>query len=94
MAILNLGLQCVSLTHTEMPEEYESEVRKCNTLGELRKIAERKKGFESIVQDSLSSCLTLKDKSIRIFHSASNKDISQFWSAILALENTMEQHEK
>ena len=36
----------------------------------------------------------LKDKSICIFHSASNKDISQFWSAILALENTMEQHEK
>ena len=104
IAILNLGIQCVSLARTEMPEAYESEIRKCNTLGELRKIAEKKKGFESIVQDRLSnvkvllcsifSRLTLKDKSIRIFHLASNKDISQFWSAILALENTMEQHEK
>ena len=35
MAKLNLGLQCVSLARTEMPEEYESEVRKCNTHGEL-----------------------------------------------------------
>ena len=27
-------------------------------------------------------------------HVEVNEDISQFWSAILALENTMEQHEK
>ena len=62
-----------------MPEEYESEVRKCNTLGELRKIVERKKGFKSIVSNvevllgNIFSHLTLKDKSIRIFHSASNE---------------------
>ena len=59
MAILNLGLQCVSLARTEMPEESESEVKKCNAFGELRKIAERKKVFESIVQDSLSNVKVL-----------------------------------
>ena len=43
MAILNLGLQYVSLAHTEIPEEYKSEVRKCNTLGELRKLLKGRK---------------------------------------------------
>lgn len=36
MSVLNLGLQCVALARAEMPEEFEVEVAKCNTLGELR----------------------------------------------------------
>ena len=39
MALLNLGLQCVALAHAEIPEEYEAEVRKCNNLNDVRKIA-------------------------------------------------------
>jgi len=54
MSILNLGLQCVGLAREEMPEEYESEAAKCNSLAELRKVAKRKDGFADAVKDSLS----------------------------------------
>ena len=36
MSILNLGLQCVGLARTEMGEVFEQEVRKCNSLADLR----------------------------------------------------------
>ena len=37
MAILNLGLQCVGLVREMMPEEFEKEVAKCNSMSEIRK---------------------------------------------------------
>ena len=64
-----------------------------------------KKGWciSSAVKDSLSPVkvllcsvftrLQIKEKNIRIFHSASLEEISQFWSAMLSLEK-MEQHRK
>lgn len=104
MAILNLGLQCVALARAEMPEEYEAEVKKCNNLNDIRKTALRKDGISSAVKDSLSPVkvllcsvftrLQIKEKNIRIFHSASLEEISQFWSAMLSLDKTLEQHRK
>lgn len=80
MSILNLGLQCVGLAREEMPEEYESEAAKCNSLAELRKVAERKDGFADAVKDSLSpvkillcsifSRLQLKGRNMQNFISA------------------------
>lgn len=77
MSVLNLGLQCIALVRAEMPQEFEVEVAKCNCLGELRKIAERKVGFVDAVKDSLSgvkvllsnnfSRLEWKDQNINIF---------------------------
>uniref|UniRef100_A0A1X7V1L4 Uncharacterized protein n=1 Tax=Amphimedon queenslandica TaxID=400682 RepID=A0A1X7V1L4_AMPQE len=72
-----------------MPEEYEAEVKKCNSLSDIRKIALRKDGISSAVQDSLSPVkvllstiftrLQIKERNIRIFHSTSSEEISQFW---------------
>jgi len=80
MSILNLGLQCVGLAREEMPKESESEAAKCNSLVELRKVAERKDGFADAVKDSLSpvkillcsifSRLQLKGRNMQNFISA------------------------
>lgn len=56
MSILNLGLQCVGLECANMPEEFEVEVTKCNTLDNLRNWL---KGKELEVQDSLSPVIIL-----------------------------------
>ena len=74
MSVLNLGLQCVGLAREKMPEEFEKEVAKCNSLNELRKIAERNAEIVEAVKDDLSpvkilltnifSHLRLKEKQI------------------------------
>ncbi len=99
MSILNLGLQCVGLARAEMPEAFENEVAKCNTLSEIRRIASRVNGFESVVKDSLSpvkvllsdifSRLQLHENYIKLFHSASVQEISDFWSALIAVDATL-----
>ena len=37
MALLNLGLQCVGLMRKEMPAEYETAIKNCNSMAEIRK---------------------------------------------------------
>ena len=54
MAVLNLGLQCVGLARTKMPDSFEAEVSKCNTLLELRTIVTKVQDFPAKVQESLS----------------------------------------
>jgi len=101
MSLLNLGLQCVALARTEMPEEIEVEIAKCNSLAELRKIAEKKPGIELAVKDSLSSVKVLltqifsrlkwNDKFVHMFNSSTSDDISEFWSAILSIDATLKE---
>lgn len=50
MSILNLGLQCVGLAREKMPDEYESEAAKCNSLSELRKMAEKKMDLQMLLK--------------------------------------------
>lgn len=104
MSVLNLGLQCVALARKEMSSEFESEVSKCNNLAELRRVAEGKAEFKSAVQESLSpvklllsnifSRLILKDRNISVFQSASENELGEFWSAILALDDTLQYNRK
>ena len=80
MAVLNLGLQCVGLARTKMPDSFEAEVSKCNTLSELRTIVTKVQDFPAKAQESLSpikrllsdvfSRLKLHEETIRIFSSA------------------------
>ena len=101
MAVLNLGLQCVGLAREKMPEEYEKEVAKCNNLTQLRKIAKRNDQFVRAVGDSLSpvksllcdifSCLQLQEKPIQAYESATPQEISEFWTGIMAIDETLEE---
>lgn len=96
MSVLNLGLQCVGLARAKMTDEFEKEVAKYNTISEIRKNLEEK---SSVVDDSLSpvkvllckvfSRLKLHDNQFKMFTSATNDEISKFWSAIVALDATL-----
>uniref|UniRef100_A0A1X7UMC9 Uncharacterized protein n=1 Tax=Amphimedon queenslandica TaxID=400682 RepID=A0A1X7UMC9_AMPQE len=54
MSVLNLGLQCIGLARSKMPEQFEKEVSKCNTLAEIHKIASRVDGLDIAIQESFS----------------------------------------
>lgn len=96
MSILNLGLQCVGLARAQMPQEFEDEVAKCNNLSSLRN---HLSGKELVVQDSLSpvkillcslfSRLKLHDEFIHTFASATDDELSDFWSTIISLDTTL-----
>ena len=83
------------------PKEFEKEVAKCNSLIQLRKIAERNGEIVGAVKDSLSpvkvllanifSCLQLKEKQILSYAAATAAKISDFWSAIIAMDATLEE---
>ena len=104
MSILNLGLQCVGIARSKMPDEYEKEAAKCNNLSQLRKIAEKEPGFVQAVGDSISpvKCLLssvftrlyLKEKQIQCYAAAKPDEISDFWSVIIALDATLDENGK
>ena len=99
MPVLNLGLQCVGMARAQMPDLYEQEVSKCNTLSEIRRIGSRIEGFEAAVQDSLSPVkilvskvffrLQFNERCIEVFASATASEISDFWGALIAVDATL-----
>ena len=101
MSVINLGLQCVGLARAKMPQLFEEEVAKCNTLKEIRRIAFRVEGFDTAVQDSLSPVkalltdilcrLQFNDSFIQAFSASSASEISNFWSALLAIDSTLKE---
>ena len=102
MSILNIGLQCIGLARSKMPDEYEKEAAKCNNISQLRKIAEKTPNFVLAVCDSilpvkclLSSVfmqLYLKEKRISCNAAATPEELSDFWSVIIALDTTFEEN--
>ena len=99
MSLLNSGLQCVGLARAKMPDEFEKEVAKCSNLSAIRKHLE---GKELVVQDSLSPVkillckvfcrLKLHNEEIRTFTSATTDELSEFWSAMIAIDCTLGEH--
>ena len=99
MSVLNLGLQCVGMARAQMPDLYEQEVSKCNTLSEIRRIGSRIEGFEAAVQDSLSPVkillskvffrLQFNERCTEVFASATASEISDFWGALIAVDATL-----
>ena len=104
MSVINLGLQSVGLAHREVEANVEAELSKCNSLADLRKLAAKGNYVVSSVADSLSPVkllltqimfrLVLKEKQFSVFTSATPSEINEFWTAILALESTLNVNQK
>ena len=97
MSILNLGLQCVGLARSEMSAEFEAVVKKCGGLAELRQqVVSYKNDSLSPVKARLHTLfcrLQLHTKSFEIYHSATDDEMSEFWSTLLTLDSTLrEEH--
>lgn len=54
MSTLNPGMQCVGLMRGRGSEEFEEEVRKCNSLANLRSAAEKHSNFKEESLDSMA----------------------------------------
>ena len=101
MSVLNLGLQSVGIARAAMPTDFESEVSKCNNLSELRGITSRNSGITEAVANSLSPVksllcsifarLKLHENSIECFEAASTRELSEFWTAVISLDATLEE---
>ena len=99
MSLLNLGLQCVGLMRREMPAQYESAIKNCNSMAEIRK-ASTGPSFVDTVTDSLSPCITLltdlfsrlklKGEPVQSFFATSDAEIKEFWSAVLSVDHTLQ----
>ena len=96
MSILNLGLQAVALAREKMPEEFEAESAKCNSLKALRAIAERNPDFHGAAIDTmvpvklvltdLSRRLELKEKKFAVFSAAADTELDELWTALPAID--------
>ena len=86
MSILNLGLQCVRLMHQKMNKEFEEIMSKCNSMNDIRKVAEKTFSLKEGLKQSLNPMITLlndvferlqlKDENFKTFEAASELDIN------------------
>jgi hypothetical protein len=91
----------VGLARDVMAPEFENEVAKCSNLSELRKIASSLSGIKQAVRGSLSpvktllcnifSRLKLHDNYFRTYESATEDELSNFWTALIALDATLQE---
>lgn len=95
MSIINLGLQCVGLARSQLSDEFEKEVSKCNNLTDLRQ-RQRLSEKQEAVQESLSPVkstlhsiftrLMLHQEHFQVYESASIREISDFSTSLILLD--------
>ena len=71
MSILNLGLQCIGLMRKEMISEFEELMNKCNSMADIRKLAEEKSQLKLELSNSLAPTIDLMEN---IFERLNLKD--------------------
>ena len=81
-----------------MSDEFEKEVSKCSSLTDLRqRLFERKEDVKrslSPVKSTLHSIFTrliFHDKTFQVYESASEREINEFWTSLIALDSTIEE---
>ena len=87
MSILNLGLQCIGLMRSEMCEELEQDMKKCNSMDDIREKSKNNPHLKEELINSLQPTidlmegiferLSLKEESFKTFKVASDEDITE-----------------
>ncbi|CAB5372918.1 unnamed protein product [Rhizophagus irregularis] len=93
------GLQCVGLIRQEMDVELEEIMSKCNSMNDIRKMAEKTPSLKEGLKQSLNPMITLlndvferlqlKDENFKTFKAASELDIDILWNSMLQLDPTL-----
>ena len=104
MSILNLGLQCVDLMHQEMDIESEEIMSQCNSMNDIRKVAEKTPSLKKNLKESLNPTITLlndifqrlqlKDKNFQTFEAATELDMNNLWDTILSIDSTLTKEDR
>ena len=99
MSLLNLGLQCIGLMRKKMDDGCESAVANCNSIAQLRKVAEKNPTVKDgtldrispvkILMSSVFQRLELKGKNIQSFPAAKVTDIEEFWLSLKLVDESV-----
>ncbi len=99
MSILNLELQSVSLMRTEMNDESEKLMSKCDTMNKICKTAKENSSLKENLIASLQAsinlvrnifnCQFLKDELFKIFTAASKTEMERFWKMIQLIDDNI-----
>jgi len=61
MSILNLGMQSIGLMHSEMSDDLENLMKKCNSMEEIRIHSNNKSQLKNELIDSLQALINLME---------------------------------
>lgn len=96
--ILNIGLQAIGLMRSPMSEEHEKRLATCNSMKEIRDLADQH--LQEALHDSLESVkllmsstfqrLSLKGKPFHIFEAASEHQMDGLWNVVGDLDPNLE----
>jgi len=99
MSILNLGLQCIGLMRKEMISEFEELMNKCNSMADIRRLAEEKSQLKLELSNSLAPTidlmeniferLNLKDEPFSTYKAASENEIEELWNSLLTVDENL-----
>ena len=96
MSILNLGLQCIGVMREKNEEKFEKKIDRCNSLKEIRhscsdyksEVANSLKPPKELIA-SIVVRLELKEKKFKVFESASEEEIEEFFKVLLKIESSI-----
>ena len=104
MSILNLGMQCIGLMRSEMDDDLEDIMKKCNSMEEIRTHSNNEPRLKEELINSLQAPtslmkgiferLSLKDESFLTYESATEEEIKILWESLLEIEDSLEMDDR
>ena len=99
MSILNLGMQSIGLMRSEMSDDVENLMKKCNSMEEIRTCSNNEPQLKNELIDSLQAPinlmegiferLLLKDEPFLTYKSATEEEIKSLWESLLEIEDSL-----
>jgi hypothetical protein len=104
MSILNLGMQSIGLMRSEMSDDLENLMKKCNSMEEIRTCSNNEPQLKNELIDSLQvpidlmegifERLLLKDESFSTYTSATEEEIKSLWESLLEIEDSLDMDDR
>ena len=97
--ILNLGLQAIGLMRSKMEDRFEKVISSCNSIQDVRRAVGETPGLQEALQDSteptkalmhsIFSRLSLKDKPVLSYSTASDHEMDALFSVLHSIESAL-----
>ena len=96
MSLLNLGMQSIGFMRSKLDDVYESAIANCNSMAQLRKVAESNHTVKDgnidsvspvkVLMSSVFQRFELKGQKFQCFSAATEADIEEFWLSLKSLD--------
>ena len=104
MSILNLGMQSIGLMRSEMNDDLENLMKRCNSMEEIRTCSNNEPQLKNGLIDSLQvpislmegifEWLLLKDEPFLTYKSATEEEIKSLWESLLEIEDSLDMDDR